>query len=52
MMKDEQVFRKVEANCIDPDIRIKEMDETGVTTQGLSSKVTINEHTYDRSVSP
>lgn len=37
MMKDDQLFRKVDPNCIEPEIRIKEMDETGVTTQVLST---------------
>ena len=45
MMKDEQVFRKVDDNCIDPEIRIKDMDETGVDVQGKSQfnfKVSLN----------
>ena len=37
MMKGEKLFRVVEDNCFKEDIRIKEMDETGVMVQVLST---------------
>jgi aminocarboxymuconate-semialdehyde decarboxylase len=37
MMKGDKVFREVEENCFREDVRIKEMDATGVTTQVLST---------------
>jgi aminocarboxymuconate-semialdehyde decarboxylase len=37
MMKGDKVFRVVEENCYKEDVRIKEMDETGVQMQVLST---------------
>jgi aminocarboxymuconate-semialdehyde decarboxylase len=37
MMKGEKLFRVVEENCYKEDVRIKEMDETDVTIQVLST---------------
>ncbi|HQY17674.1 MAG TPA: amidohydrolase family protein [Ferruginibacter sp.] len=37
MMKGDKVFREVEDNCFDVSLRQKEMDETGVTMQVLST---------------
>lgn len=37
MMKGDQLFREVDANCFDAAVRIKEMDETDVTIQVLST---------------
>jgi aminocarboxymuconate-semialdehyde decarboxylase len=37
MMKGDKLFRVVEENCFRKDIRLKEMDETDVTTQVLST---------------
>jgi aminocarboxymuconate-semialdehyde decarboxylase len=37
MMKGDKLFREVEDNCFKEDVRIKEMDETDVTIQVLST---------------
>lgn len=37
MIKGDKVFREIEHNCWDADVRIKEMDETAVTMQALST---------------
>lgn len=37
MMKGDQLFREVEENCYKEEVRIKEMDETNVTIQVLST---------------
>jgi len=37
MIKGDKVFREVEQNCWDPQVRSKEMDETDVTMQVLST---------------
>jgi aminocarboxymuconate-semialdehyde decarboxylase len=37
MMKGDKLFREVEENCFKEEVRIKEMDETGVTIQVLST---------------
>ena len=37
MMKGDKLFREVDANCFDASIRLKEMDETDVTVQVLST---------------
>lgn len=37
MIKGDKVFREVEQNCWDADVRLKEMDETQVTMQALST---------------
>ena len=37
MMKGDKLFREVDANCFDADVRLKEMDETQVTIQVLST---------------
>ena len=37
MMKGDKLFREVEENCFREDVRIREMDDTGVTIQVLST---------------
>jgi aminocarboxymuconate-semialdehyde decarboxylase len=37
MMKGDKIFREVEENCFREDVRLKEMDETDVTIQVLST---------------
>ena len=37
MMKGDKLFREVDANCFDAEVRIKEMDESDVTVQVLST---------------
>ncbi len=37
MMKGDKLFREVEDNCFDADVRIKEMNDTAVTVQVLST---------------
>lgn len=37
MMKGDKLFREVEDNCFQESVRLKEMDETGVTIQVLST---------------
>ena len=37
MMKGDRLFREVDANCFDEAVRREEMDDTGVTTQVLST---------------
>lgn len=37
MMKGDKLFREVEDNCFNPELRLKEMDETEVTVQVLST---------------
>ncbi|MBS1732349.1 MAG: amidohydrolase [Bacteroidetes bacterium] len=37
MMKGDKLFREVDDNCFDATVRMKEMDETGVTMQVLST---------------
>jgi len=37
MMKGDKLFREVDSNCFREDLRISEMDETGVTMQVLST---------------
>ncbi len=37
MMKGDKLFRVVKDNCVKPDVRLKEMDETNVTVQVLST---------------
>ena len=37
MMKGDKLFREVEDNCFDASLRLKEMDETDITIQVLST---------------
>ena len=37
MMKGDKLFREVDANCFDASVRLKEMDDTDVTVQVLST---------------
>lgn len=37
MMKGDKLFREVDANCFDAEVRIKEMDESDVTVQVIST---------------
>jgi aminocarboxymuconate-semialdehyde decarboxylase len=37
MMKGDKLFREVEGNCFKEDVRLKDMDDTGVTMQVLST---------------
>lgn len=42
MMKDGQLFRVIDANCWDSEVRIKDMESTGIIVQYVTSLTKIN----------